>query len=366
MPMSLNATRIHEQATELLNQLPIPNISKATARVYDAAVLRMLAEEIVDPLRAGDARDTYNVRRAALLAGTWRLLRFELDVFDRAIKCKDRDRAEGALIVLNSVIRKCGPAIEKEPPKKMASPKWREQPSRWTDSSIPHPRRGKGSKKHVLGNLPADWMMQVWDAAGGSWPYRDALAVHILTPVRPAEFVPAMRDGRWVQGVVVALSGNVLTIGVAPVKTHGGKFGTRGTAIRLCADAAHPAVDHLVQRCRAAKGHTVVVALDGTNGMRKALEKLGRRALGEGAPKLTGYVFRHQAIADYKKTFGAGALVALAAGHCTDRTQSHYGRVEHGRRRTELIGVKAKREPRVGNIERARLLPDDPVAAKRP
>jgi LPS sulfotransferase NodH len=366
MTMSVLAGQIREQATELLNRLPTPNISRDTAKVYEATWRRMMAEETVDPLRAGDARDTYNVRRAALHACTRSHLISELYALEQASRRGDRERSEWALRVLARIVERCGPAIDRDPPKTMQNADWSEDPSRWTTAKIPHPQRGKASKKHLLRDFPADWMNMVWAATAPDWKYRDVLAVHMLTPVRPAEFIPAMRDGRWVPGIVVALSGNVLTIGVAPVKTHGGKFGTDGTAIRLCADAAHPAVQHLVQRCRAARGRTIVVALDGTNGVRKALEKLGRRALGDGTPKLTGYVFRHQAIADYKKTFGAGALVAAAAGHCTDRTQSHYGRVEHGRRRTELIGVRAKRTPRVGNIGRARLLPDEPEAIVRP
>lgn len=363
--MSLIADQIREQATALLKRLPAPNISKSTARVYDATMLRMLAEEMVEPLRAGDARDTYNGRRAALLAGTWRLLRFELIAYDQATERGDRNKAERALSVLARVVERCEPAIERDPPKPMTSSDWSADPSRWTASQIPHPRRGKGSKKHILRFLPADWMTRVWNAVGADWAYRDALAVHMLTPVRPSEFVPGQRDGRWVRGVTIVLAGTMLVIGVAPVKSHGGKYGTGETAIRLRADSPNPAIQHLVQRCQSAAGRAIVVTLEGTNGMRKALEKLGRRALGADAVTITGYVFRHQAIADYKRTLGAGESVAAAAGHCTDRTQSHYGRVEHGRRRTELIDITAKRTPRVGNIERARLLPDEPTAVMR-
>lgn len=363
--MSLSAEQIREQATALLKRLPAPNISKSTTLVYDATFRRMLVDETVDPLRAGDARDTYNVRRAALLAGTWRLLRFHLSAYDQATKRGDSDTAERALSVLARVVERCGPAIDRDPPKPMKSPDWSKQPSRWADSGIPHPRRGKGSKKHILGSLPADWMMRVWQAAGTDWAYLDALAVHMLTPVRPAEFVPGWRNGRDVPGVAVALVGAMLLIAVAPVKSHDGKYGTGETTIRLSADHPNPAVQHLVKRCRTARRGAIAVRLEGTNGMRKALERLGRRALGPDAPKITGYVYRNQLIADYKATLGAGVSVAAAAGHCTDRTQSRYGRVEHGRRRGELVGVIASRTPRIGDIERTRLLRSDPAAVMR-
>lgn len=363
--MSLTDTGIPERATDLLARLPRPKISNGTAKVYEATMQRMLAEEALDPLRPGDARDTYNVRRAALFACTRGWLEIGLAALKEADKKEDEDAAEKALGNLGWILEKLGPVIDRDPPKHMTSCDWSKQPSRWTASPIPHPRRGRGGKKHVLGSLPRDWMMTVWQAAGTDWAYLDALAVHMLTPVRPAEFVPGFRNCRRIPGVAVALVGTMLLIGVAPVKSHDGKYGTGATTIRLSADHPNPAVQHLVKRCRTARRGAIAVRLEGTNGMRKALERLGRRALGPDAPKITGYVYRNQVIADYKATLGAGVSVAAAAGHCTDRTQSRYGRVVHGRRRGELVGIIANRTPRIGNIERTRLLRSDPAAVMR-
>lgn len=318
---------------------------------------RMLKEDVVDPLRAGDARDTFNLRRAALHVGVWNLLTRELEAFDRAANEHDRKKAGRAIRALQDIVERCEPVIRRYPPMDRSASSFVCEPSAWTSSAIPHPRRGKGSKKFVLPQLPAGWMATVWEAAGEDWPYLDALAIHMLTPARPAEFVAGDREGRWIPGIGVALIGSVLAIAIAPVKSHGGKFGTGRSDMRFDANSLNPAVRHLVERCRSADRGAIVISLPGTNGMRKAVEKLGRKALGDGV-KITPYVFRQQAIADLKKTFGAGAVVAAAAGHSTDRTQSHYGRVEHGRRRPDLLGVTAKREPRVGNIERTRALSD--------
>src|SRR5260221_7426332 len=53
---------------------------------------------------------------------------------------------------------------------------------------------------------------------------------------------------------------------------------------------------------------------------------------------------------------GGGEDVAAAAGHCTDRTQAHYGRVQHGRKRKGYLSITAARPPRCDNVERARQL----------
>jgi hypothetical protein len=72
---------------------------------------------------------------------------------------------------------------------------------------------------------------------------------------------------------------------------------------------------------------------------------------------ITPYVLRHQRLADLKATFGAGEVVASAAGHSTDRTQAKYGSVQHGRKLQGYVSITAARPPRCGNVERARHLP---------
>jgi len=356
------ADKILKRTAELLDRLPKRDVSASTAKVYKATMKRMWSDGF-DPLRPGDARDTYNLRRSALHFCTRIMLEAELVKIEQARARNDDQAANASIADLGAVLKRLEQAIDRDPPLDPAASSFACPSSRWSEQVKP-PRRGKGSKKHVLFKLPADWIDKVWAAAGPGWTYRDALAIHMLTPVRPAEFVPAMREGRWVPGVAVALKGDVLLIKVAPAKSHGGKYGTGESVMRFAARNPNPAVVHLVARCRSAGGG-LVVALENTNGMRKSLAKLGRKAVGKDVT-ITGYVYRHQVIADLKKTVGAGALVAAAAGHSSDRTQGHYGRVERGRRRPEFISAIALRPPVAKTISHIRELAAARRAASAP
>lgn len=348
-----SASEIHAAAVALFDRLPEPRLEPSSKKLYLSTLRRMMAEEVVDPLRSGDARDTYNIRRAALHAGTWTLLKRHIDAFRRASEIGDRTSAAKALSVLAHIVERCGAAIDRDPPMNREQSSFAGPPSRWSVAEGPKPRRAKASKKHVLKSLPASWPMLIWErAAADNWKYIDALAVHILSPVRPAEFVPGQRDGREVAGVELRLKGDVLVIGVTPFKSHGGKYGTGESAIQIDANGDNPAVAHLVALCRRCGGRAIV-SLGSTNPMRKALAKLGKKALGD-VVVVTGYLFRHQYLADLKATVGAGPEVAAAAGHCTDRTQARYGRVEHGRSRSEFISATAKRAPRAVSVFWAR------------
>ncbi|WMT73461.1 hypothetical protein [Bradyrhizobium sp. Ash2021] len=102
----------------------------------------------------------------------------------------------------------------------------------------------------------------------------------------------------------------------------------------------------------------MVVSTKSKNAVRKALAKLGSKALPELGDDvlITPYVLRHQIIADIKTTFGGGEEVAAAAGQGTDRTQAHYADIKHGRKRKGYLSIKAAHRPRCGNVERGRHL----------
>jgi hypothetical protein len=344
-----SASEIHAGAVTLFDRLPEPRLEPSSKKLYLETLGRMMAEKIVDPLRSGDARDTYNVRRAALHAGTWILLKRHIDAFRLASETGDRTAAGRAIRVLAHIVARCEAAIDRDPPMNREQSSFASPPSRWSLAEGPKPRRAKTSKKHALKMLPANWAILIWEKAQvENWKYLDALAVHILSPVRPAEFVAGQRDGREVAGVELRLKGDVLVIGVTPVKSHGGKYGTGETAIQIDAKSDVPAVAHLVALCGRGQGRAIV-SLGSTNPMRKALAKLGKKVLGD-CVVVTGYLFRHQYLADLKATVGAGSEVAAAAGHCTDRTQARYGRVEHGRRRSEFISATGKRPPKATSV----------------
>ena len=261
-----------------------------------------------------------------------------------ATKRGDRDTADRALSVLAHLEDRCGLAIENDPPKPMTSSDWSAQPSRWGGVQHTAPAPGKGQQEARSRVAPKGLDVQsLGGPAGPDWAYLDALAVHMITPVRPAEFVPGWRNGRDVPEFACRPGwARCSSIAVAPVKSHNGKYGTGQTTIKVRADSPNPAVRHLVQRCRTSRNRAIAVALKNTNAMRKALGRLrGSSALGPDAPKVTGYLYRNQVIADYKATLGAGGAVAGAAGHCTDRTELA---LWAGRARTASRGTGSLRQ----------------------
>jgi hypothetical protein len=91
--------------------------------------------------------------------------------------------------------------------------------------------------------------------------------------------------------------------------------------------------------------------VNSANALSKAIKRIGRRAFPAG-PAITPNVLRSQRLADAKVAFGAGEKVALAAGHCTDRTQSKYGNVIYGRK-GGLLDAFGSRKPRLVAVARA-------------
>jgi hypothetical protein len=341
--------------------LPVRDVSAKSQEDYCNTLARMLREPVLDPLRPGIARDTYNHRRAALHTASRILL---MDLMARCVRAARRNDVADtrrAAAALTRALDKIEPALVLDPPLRPGASAWEMPRSRWLDMDTPGPRRGKHSKKNVLASLPDDWQARLWQAVPEQWRYRAALAVHLLTPSRPEELVPGARPHGWSPGAEIELRApNLLEITIAPVKTHGAKYGTPTTTIKIDPIAEGGPAIYFAELCAAAGGR-VVVSITSKNAVRKAIAKLGQRALPELDIVITPYVLRHQALADIKATVGAGSEVAAAAGHCTDRTQSRYGRAEHGRKRKGFLGAVSSRQPRTSNVARAHAL----AAARR-
>jgi hypothetical protein len=161
-------------------------------------------------------------------------------------------------------------------------------------------------------------------------------------------------------GVEIRLcSPRLLTIRWQPAKAHEGQDPLPPATIELDPVLDGGPTAYLADLCSAAGG-LITVSASSKDSVRKALGRMGKRALPESEVVITPYVLRHQVIADLKRTVGAGEQVAIAAGQRNDREQSRYGRVEHGRQRRGFICAKSTRAPRTGNVERPREL-----AAKR-
>ncbi len=346
------------KADRLLELIPRREVSDATARAYRETFLRMWNSKRLDPLQDGIALDTYYHRRAALHHGARLFLTAaRLECLAAAARGDDVMAQHWARKLLKAV-ELLEPMLLLEPPVPAGVLPWERSPSRWHLSSNSGRERGQNSKEDVLRTLPADWDLRVWDEAETKrdFAHLDAIAVHMVVPLRPEELVPGERPAGRSPGVLIEWrSASCLAITFAPVKSHKGLYGTGLTEICVDPIVFGGAAQHLAARCKASGGR-MVVSTKSKNAVRKALAKLGSKALVELGEDvlITPYVLRHQIIADMKKMFGGGEDVAAAAGQCTDRTQAHYADAEYGRARKGYISIKAARRPRLGNVERAR------------
>lgn len=331
-------------------------ISEQTIKSYVSVFEKMWKTKNLDPLRAGDSLDTYHHRRAAMQWGVTRILLLLIRDIGTTVGDKNADELQKLEFRLRKALELIEPALVLEPPMQPGELPWKRPPSRWQQAPGQKPQRGAKSKKHVLRELPPDWGERLWEGTPADWKYREVLAVHLIVPVRPEELVPGARPSGHSPGVTLELrSENCLVVTFAPVKSHDGLYGTELTEICLDPKVMKGPAQFLAGLCQAAGG-CVIVSAPSKNAFRKALEDLGRKALPGITTTISAYVCRQQLLADLKVTFGAGGKVAAAAGHCTDRTQSRYGYVQNGRKLHGYIGISARREPVVGNVERARRL----------
>lgn len=352
----MNALDLIHRAKACSDLVPKRTVSERTLMSYSKEFARMWRSHNLDPLSANIAVDTYYHRRASLHACGKRVLDHLIGQLMRAGEQQDIIAARHWAIKLKDALQLIESAFLLEPPAQQGILPWNRPPSRWHKLNNSARKRGANSKKHVLKELPKDWDVRIWETANDDWTYRDVLAIHLIVPVRPEELVPSMRPSGWSPGVIVELrEPNRLAVIFVPVKSCGGLYGTgRTTVIVDPIQVGGPAL-YLAEKCKASGG-TVVINAESTNAVRKAIAKLGRRALPNLAQTITPYLFRHQLLADLKKTFGGGEIVASAAGHCTDRTQARYASFHNGRKRRGYLSIISDRGPRSGNVLRARHL----------
>ena len=362
---------ILKKTAECIDRLPDRKVSLGTEQDYRRTFARMLREPTLDAHVPGRAKDSYYHRRASLHWGSRSVLERIRARLNAAVSRGDVDTARLSLAMLARLVSRIEPALELDPPLREGSAALLSSASRWEAATGPHPKRGANSKLHVLGSLPPKWDETLFQKALDTWtdPSNqkdlDALAIRLLVPVRSEDLMPGERAHGWSEGVLVKLrSPRRLDITIAPAKSHNGKYGTGITIVKINPVEAGAAAAYLAARCGAG---VMVVSLDSKEASRKRLLRLGKIALPGCNVNITPYVFRNQVIADFKATVGAGAAVAAACGHCTDRTQAGYGYVQHGRRRRGLIGVASQIAPRTGNIRRTgNLGKKSPSASEEP
>ena len=147
-------------------------------------------------------------------------------------------------------------------------------------------------------------------------PWIDHAAVAALTGCRPAE-VASVRIERIKNALVITIPG-------AKVSE------TKGQPVRrfTIAKDAGPEFAHLLQR---AKNGPVILSSNSTaSAFSEALKQAGKQALGDKAPTMTGYIYRHALACDMKADGADRDSIAAALGHAVTKTQSHYGRATGG------------------------------------
>lgn len=201
----IDVDSVLKKAQALCAQLPERKISAPTADAYFKEFKRMMASNTFDPLRDGIALDTYYHRRAALHFCTRAVL---IGLVEKCVSAKsqqDTAAEQKAAKRLLEMVELLEPVLVLEPPMPDNVLPWERPPSRWHASANADRVRGTGSKKNVLAYLPPDWDSRLWQQAtgGGEWRHLDALAVHLVVPVRPEELVPGRRPSGWSRGVQV-------------------------------------------------------------------------------------------------------------------------------------------------------------------
>ncbi len=325
--IAMKAITILRRAARIVARIPERKIASNSQAVYEATFERMLASGSLDPLAGSSSRNSYHVRRAALHFVVRRRL---IELSGRILKAGHREdfpTLQALLVDMVALLNlvegplKAHPAFFSAPTFATISP--------WHLKKGAKPVRGVASKRHSLGKLPHSWRVRVWAAVPAASAYRDVVAALCLCPARPVEFASARDDGQPALGVLVEKSEGHLAFTTKPAKSHGGKYGSGESTVTVAIAEGGAPAEHLAQLCDAAGG-AIRLTIDSTDALRKAISRAAKR-IGLKV-SISPYSFRAQWVADAKCTFGAGDAVAAGAGHISLRSQSNYGRVEHGRR----------------------------------
>ncbi|HEV7326657.1 MAG TPA: hypothetical protein VGN91_16500 [Bosea sp. (in: a-proteobacteria)] len=328
----------------LLALLPEKQPGESTVSQYRGVHERMRRRGSYDPMECACAA-SYNRARAALhFCARETLLRLKADLV-RQVKAGEPSQADLTATALAAYVEAVEPVILAHPP--CANPDFRvASPFR---AKADAPRRGAGSKKHSLKDKPADWRDQMFAATPEASSYRTAIAAMCLSPCRVGEYAETIRDQQYSPGVRVVRRDGLLLIFTIAQKSHGGKFGLVMSGVEVAIAQGGAPAAHLAQLCEEAGG-AIEIAVDSTEGLRKAVGRIAARL---GLSDISPNSFRAQWAADGKVTLPDPEMVAAGAGHCSIRSQSNYGRAEHGRRGGGgLVGTFSERAPRPASVQR--------------
>lgn len=194
------------------------------------------------------------------------------------------------------------------------------------------------SKRHVLAELPTDWMDQLWRAGvARGFKHIDSLAVLIATGCRPAEVC---------QGVAVRVTPGCLEIAIAGVKVSD-QDGQPWRKLSVALDGMGPVAHLAMKACMSVSGTVRVRAACTPAALSMAVTSLADEL---GLPhRVSPYDIRHQRTSDARIAFGGDAdMLAAWLGHAGTSSARHYGRLPRssGVRGPQPLGAVAPREIR--------------------
>jgi len=343
--------RALQRAREFMSAVPEGQGNRETRRTYLKIIRTMYKEGVFDPLRPQDAYDTYCKRRSALRYGGRYVIDRMRQKLGQMLDSSDQALVSRVARELNDLITSVAAAVIRDGGVGCAGEGKESGAARWRAVSEDCPRRGTGSKRYLLADLPDDWRDRIWHRMPADSSHRWALAASDITGCRLADLVPGDRCGHEYAGATVCFEDEELVIYICPAKTTEWVRTRCVVDVEGCGAVAH----ELVEQCRA-NGGQMTIAIRSPDAVRKAIERLGRVVFPELGEAITPNVYRSQSLADAKAQWGAGEMVAIMAGHASDGTQSRYGRREHSTGRRALKAVSATREIKMGRVAHAQAL----------
>lgn len=295
-------------ARAALSALPERKISDKTQKKYQSLFASMVQGK-QRPEQIAGTRRSYYVYRAALNYVVPGLIRERLQAADRAFKAKAGADWWSHILMLRRLL---GLLQEYSPDPERGNLTQRAR------SQIPVPRGISQSKRGGLKKLPDNWRDIFWQSVPENSVYRAAIALSILTGVRPAELV---------SGVKVANGEcNTLVVTIRGAKTQGGKYGQVARQLTIACET--PMAGFL--RREIGTTTSMVIKIRDARLFGNQVSAYSKKCWPGRQAKISPYSFRHQFAADLKAV-GDPDTVSLALGHAVADTAQHYGTARQAR-----------------------------------
>lgn len=337
------------KAARELVSLANKGVSAATAKQYESAFQRMVAQDQTPEKIAGTVRSFY-FYRAAWVFHHVTVIRKALRDADAAQRSKDKTTWATIVESLPCQVQQ----LELYRPDPNGKHLFEGRVSKWAVELEKRLTNGNTvsshSKRSRLRGLPANWRSLMFQGIRKTSKYKDVVAVLSATGARPSEFE---------NGIAVELeSTGGLRFTVIGTKTHGGKFGQAQRSFSVLTN--RPELEYLANRIAENGGPLSISAKAGA--LSDKIRQLSEKVFPTLRSSVSAYVFRHQVAADLKASGLSDEDVSAALGHSVDETKRYYGTAQSAREPGGISGIRAsqpvrtKTREKIRNLERSREL----------